>query len=191
MNEEALGVNWKRMMDAAPFPMVVLAPDLTLLHRNPASIHDPVFSSLDPGQSLSHTGLRSAGPLRERTDARREFIEACMHGAGPQCFSETLRRSGADEIVFWICLRTSSDRGELLLVIGLGEALRHSNGLGIMPHHAAVEEFRLPLTVLAGEAESLADLLEEPMRGRASVIGKTARHMLDRLTQIEVDPIRV
>lgn len=172
-------------MDAARLPMAVLDTDLKLVYRNPVSAADPVFASIGPGQSLAQTGPGSAGPLRERTDARFEFVDACARGGGPQCLSETKRVGGTDQIIFWICLRTTSDAGDLLLVIGLGDAWRSSNGHEPSRPDVAIGEFRLPLTVISGEADSLADLLEQPLSDRASAIGRTARLMLSRLDRVD------
>jgi len=168
-------------MDAARLPIAVLDTDLRLIYRNPASETDPVFASLDPGQSLGHTGLRAAGPLRERTDARHEFVEACALGGGPQCLSETRRVGGMDRLIFWICVCTRSEAGDLLLVIGLGDAWTRSRGNETVQTEALSRDLRLPLAVISGEADSLADLLEEPLSGRAASIGRTARLMLYRV----------
>lgn len=179
---DSLGVNWTRMMDSTRYPMAVLDRDLTLVYRNPASEIDDVFASLEIGRAFPRSD-DGAATEHERVRARSEFFETCLRQGGPLCFSETMHLHGVDVIVFWVCLKVSSQSGDRLLVLGVSDAFRHPEHVE-HPDTACATEFRIPLSVIAGEAESLSELMDEPGRSRARIIMLTARRMLEQLETV-------
>lgn len=176
-------------MDMTHYPMAVLDASLSLLYRNRASDVDEVFGVWQPGEPFPTVGEDRLTVPSERARNRAEFFEECIRHGGPLCFSETMRLRGMDVIVFWVCLRISSESGDGLLVLGVSDAFRHPETMENR-QTACATEFRVPLSVIAGEAESLSENVGEPDRTRARTIMHTARRMLERLNGMShTDPV--